>query len=149
MMAVIRKATISDLEELCLLERRCFEKKRFSEDHVRWLLENPDVASYVLCNKEKIMASIVLMIMGRVGKVVSLGVDPGCRRRGVAKRLMALGEKEMRKRGAASMHLEVGITNEAAVELYKTLGFQIVRRIPEYYSWGEDAFTMTKKIKLL
>jgi ribosomal-protein-alanine N-acetyltransferase len=149
MMTVIREATVSDLEELCRLERRCFEKKRFSEDHVRWLLENPDVASYVLCNREKIVASIVLMIMGRVGKVVSLGVDPNYRRSGVAKRLMALGEKEMRKRGAASMHLEVGITNGSAVELYKTLGYQIVRRIPGYYSWGEDAFTMTKKMGLL
>ncbi|MFQ6128185.1 MAG: GNAT family N-acetyltransferase [Thermoplasmata archaeon] len=146
---MIRKATVSDLEQLCILERRCFEKRRFSREHIRWLLENPDVASYVYCNREKVVASVVLMRMGRTGKVVSLGVDPDYRRRGIAKHLMGLGEKEMRNRGVISMHLEVGIANEAAIELYKCLGYETVRRIPEYYSWGEDAFTMTKRMSRL
>ncbi|MFQ5909392.1 MAG: GNAT family N-acetyltransferase [Thermoplasmata archaeon] len=143
---MIRKATVSDLEQLCTLERLCFEKKRFSDEHMRWLLENPDTASYVYCNEKGVGASIILMKLGRIGKVVSLGVSPEHRRRGVAKRLMALGEKAMRDRGAHSIHLEVGITNDVAIRLYKSLGYEIVRRVPEYYSWGEDAFAMAKRM---
>ena len=143
-MAVIRKATLSDLEILCTLEKRCFEKKRFSEDHMTWLLENPDATSYVYCNEDGIVASIILMRLGRIGKVVSLGVAPGHRRRGIATQLMALGERVMRTHGAASMRLEVGITNDAAIMLYESLGYEIVREMPRYYSWGEDALAMKK-----
>ncbi|MFQ6107352.1 MAG: GNAT family N-acetyltransferase [Thermoplasmata archaeon] len=143
---MIRKAIISDLSELCKLERRCFEKKRFSLEHMRWLLENPDATSYVYCNEGEVVASIILMRLGRVGKVVSLGVDPEHRRRGIAKSLMALAEEDMRNDGVGSMHLEVGITNDVAIKLYKSLGYKVVRRIPKYYSWGEDALTMTKRM---
>ncbi len=143
-MTVIRKATLSDLEVLCSLEKHCFEKKRFSEDHVRWLLESPDATSYVYYNEDGIVASIILMRLGMIGKVVSLGVAPGHRRRGIATELMALGERVMRDRGATSMHLEVGITNDTAIMLYESLGYEIVREMPRYYSWGEDALSMKK-----
>lgn len=143
-MTVIRKATLSDLRDLCTIERRCFERKRFSEDHMRWLLENPDVTSYVFYNEDGIVASMILMRLGRIGKVISLGVAPGHRRRGIATQLMALGEREMRDCGAASMHLEVGVTNRAGIRLYEFLGYETVRKMPEYYSWGEDALAMKK-----
>jgi ribosomal-protein-alanine N-acetyltransferase len=146
MMTVIRRATQDDLGILCKLERRCFEKKRFSEEHMRWLLENPDATSFVYQDENGIVASIILMRMGGISKVISLGVDPGHRRKGIAKELMALGENEMRNRGVASMHLEVGVTNDAAIELYTSLGYETLREMSEYYSWGEDALAMKKVI---
>jgi ribosomal-protein-alanine N-acetyltransferase len=42
--------------------------------------------------------------------------------------------------------LEVRVTNEAAISLYKKLGFEVTRTINGYYSDGEDAYVMTKKI---
>jgi ribosomal-protein-alanine N-acetyltransferase len=146
MMPVIRKATSDDLERMCDLERRCFERKRFSEDHMMWLLENPDATSYVYQNEGGAVASMILMKMGRISKVISLGVVPGHRRRGIATELLTLGEDRMREQGVASMHLEVGVTNEAAIRLYESLGYETLREMSEYYSWGEDAFAMKKPI---
>ena len=42
--------------------------------------------------------------------------------------------------------LEVRVTNEPAIALYKKLGFEITRTINGYYSDGEDAYVMTKKL---
>lgn len=146
-MDVIRRATRDDLKVMCDLEKRCFDKKRFSKDHMRWLLENPDATSYVYQNEGGIVASIILMRMGRISKVISLGVAPGHRRRGIATRLMLHGEMEMRSKGAASMHLEVGVTNSPAISLYESLGYQMQRQMSGYYSWGEDAIAMKKPIQ--
>jgi len=47
---------------------------------------------------------------------------------------------------AKQIYLEVRVTNEAGVNLYKKLGLEVVRTIPGYYSDGEDAYVMSKKL---
>ena len=42
--------------------------------------------------------------------------------------------------------LEVRVTNEPAISLYKKLGFEITRTVNGYYSDGEDAYVMTKRV---
>ena len=42
--------------------------------------------------------------------------------------------------------LEVRVTNESGISLYKKLGFEITRTINGYYSDGEDAYVMTKRL---
>lgn len=36
--------------------------------------------------------------------------------------------------------------NEAAIQLYKKMGYSVWRRIVDYYSDGEDAFDMRKPL---
>jgi [ribosomal protein S18]-alanine N-acetyltransferase len=47
---------------------------------------------------------------------------------------------------AKQCFLEVRVTNEAGITLYKKLGFEITRTINGYYSDGEDAYVMTKRL---
>jgi ribosomal-protein-alanine N-acetyltransferase len=47
---------------------------------------------------------------------------------------------------AKQCFLEVRVTNDAATSLYKKLGFDVTRTINGYYSDGEDAYVMTKKL---
>jgi ribosomal-protein-alanine N-acetyltransferase len=42
--------------------------------------------------------------------------------------------------------LEVRVTNGPGVALYKKLGFEVSRTIHGYYSDGEDAYVMSKKL---
>ncbi|RLE74023.1 MAG: ribosomal-protein-alanine acetyltransferase, partial [Thermoprotei archaeon] len=42
--------------------------------------------------------------------------------------------------------LEVRISNTAAINLYKKLGFNIEKRLKNYYPDGEDCYVMTKKL---
>lgn len=65
--------------------------------------------------------------------ILSLGVTPDHRRRGVGRALVAAVRAEASKAGATTVFLEVGEDNEAARELYLEAGFEIVGRRPEYY----------------
>jgi len=42
--------------------------------------------------------------------------------------------------------LEVRVTNDPGVSLYKKLGFEVTRTLHGYYSDGEDAYVMTKQL---
>jgi ribosomal-protein-alanine N-acetyltransferase len=82
----------------------------------------------------------------RKGHVVSIAVLPQSRRKGVAQAIINKALEGMEYYKAKQCFLEVRVTNEAAISLYKKLGFEVTRTINGYYSDGEDAYVMTKKI---
>jgi ribosomal-protein-alanine N-acetyltransferase len=82
----------------------------------------------------------------RKGHVVSIAVMPEHRRKGVAKALITKALEGMEYYKAKQCFLEVRVTNDTAISLYKKLGFEITRTISGYYSDGEDAYVMTKKL---
>jgi len=61
---------------------------------------------------------------GRWAWVTRLAVHPGCRRRGLAKLLMARIEQCLAELGASFTALLVGTENSAAMGLYRALGYQ-------------------------
>ncbi len=65
------------------------------------------------------------------------------RRQGHGRRLMALAEDHARAMGGESVTLEVRESNDAAIALYRTLGYAEVGRRRHYYTDGEDALVMT------
>lgn len=44
--------------------------------------------------------------------------------------------------GATVVKLEVRVSNDPAIRLYRSVGFESARRIPGYYGNGEDAYIM-------
>jgi [ribosomal protein S18]-alanine N-acetyltransferase len=82
----------------------------------------------------------------RKGHVVSIAVMPQHRRKGVAKALITKALEGMEYYKAKQCFLEVRVTNDAAISLYKKLGFEVTRTLNGYYSDGEDAYVMTKRI---
>jgi ribosomal-protein-alanine N-acetyltransferase len=51
-----------------------------------------------------------------------------------------------RRVGVRSVFLEVRPSNREALGLYRSRGFQVVGRRPEYYDDGEDALLMTLEL---
>jgi len=82
----------------------------------------------------------------RKGHVVSIAVMPQSRRKGMASALIKRALEGMEYYKAKQGFLEVRVTNETAISLYKKLNFEVTRTINGYYSDGEDAYVMTKKI---
>ena len=79
------------------------------------------------------------------GHVLNLAVAPRYRRRGIAGVLLRTGLAYLRHRRAGCVELEVRVNNEAALQLYRKFGFQIVARLPRYYyQQAEDAYLMRK-----
>jgi len=44
--------------------------------------------------------------------------------------------------GAQEVVLEVRVSNEPAINLYRGIGFKVVRILRRYYADGEDAYLM-------
>ncbi len=66
-------------------------------------------------------------------EVLSLGVAPGWRRRGVGRALLAEVLRRAAKGTARAVYLEVGEDNEAAQALYRASGFEVIARRANYY----------------
>ena len=60
---------------------------------------------------------------------------------------MAAAERVARERGATVARLEVSTVNVGAIALYRGLGYRTEGVLPGYYSWGEDAYSMQKKLE--
>jgi ribosomal protein S18 acetylase RimI-like enzyme len=58
--------------------------------------------------------------------------------------MMQAAEAVSRERGIPSVRLEVSTRNFGAIELYRRLGYRTDGVLYGYYSWGEDAYSMSK-----
>jgi ribosomal-protein-alanine N-acetyltransferase len=74
-------------------------------------------------------------------EILSLGVRPAERRRGLGRRLLAAALAEAAAHGAAKLFLEVAIDNLPARALYLAGGFAQVGRRANYYSRPGEAGT--------
>ena len=73
-------------------------------------------------------------------EILNLAVDPGCRRRGLARQLVAALQLSFN----GTIFLEVRECNKAARKLYKSMGFQEVSLRREYYNSPLEAAIVMK-----
>jgi ribosomal-protein-alanine N-acetyltransferase len=152
----LRKFIPDDLQSVTQINRLCLPEnymdfffmdlhKRFPETFIV-AEEDGKIVGYIMCRIEVGLASLSLGGLIRKGHVVSIAVLPQGRRKGVAQQLMTKAMEGMRYYKAKLCYLEVRVTNEPGVALHKKLGFEVSRTIHGYYSDGEDAYVMSKKL---
>ena len=81
------------------------------------------------------------------GHTVSIAVLPEYRRSKVATKLINASSEAMREYGADELFLEVRMSNTAAVKLYESLEYKIVKELRHYYRDMEGAYLMAQKVK--
>jgi len=108
--------------------------------------EDHTIVGYIMCRIEVGLSNLGLGGLIRKGHVVSIAVLPSARRKGVAQAMISTALDGMRFYKAKQCYLEVRVTNDAGVALYKKLGFEVSRTVHGYYSDGEDAYVMSKKL---
>ncbi|MHC1567909.1 MAG: ribosomal protein S18-alanine N-acetyltransferase [Candidatus Syntropharchaeia archaeon] len=89
---------------------------------------------------------IAILTMDGEGRIFSIAVDEGYRRKGIGTALLNSAFEILKEKGVDSVRLEVRVTNHPAQSLYRKLGFVDVGFIPNYYRNGEDAIVMRKKL---
>ncbi len=77
-------------------------------------------------------------------ELLTLGVLPRARRRGVGGLLLRELVDEAAARGARSLFLEVSVANGPALALYRAAGFAEVGRRRRYYPDGTDALVLAR-----
>jgi len=107
--------------------------------------EKGDVVGYVMCRIETGLPGFGI---GRrkKGHVISIAVLPEYQRQGVGYALMQETMQSMVLYNAKECVLEVRASNTSAVKLYRKIEFEIKRTLRRYYSDGEDAYMMARKL---
>jgi [ribosomal protein S18]-alanine N-acetyltransferase len=152
----LRKFVPDDLQGVMQINRVCLPEnytdfffvdlhQRFPETFIV-AEENKKLVGYIMNRIEVGLSNYGFGGLVRKGHVVSIAVLPETRRKGVAQALINRALEGMQYYKAKQCFLEVRVTNEAAISLYKKLGFEVTRTINGYYSDGEDAYVMTKRI---
>lgn len=142
----IRPACAGDLDRLAWLEEAAFADS--------W---PPQVLAF-----ELIHPRALVLVAARAGEppagyacfrqvageaeLLRVGVDPAERRRGVAFALVRQGLERLAREGVTDCFLEVRTGNEAALGLYRRLGFAAVGRRRGYYRDGTDALILARPL---
>jgi ribosomal-protein-alanine N-acetyltransferase len=105
------------------------------------------VVGYIMCRMEHGFSDVRKLHFAKKGHIISVAVMPDFRRMGIGQRLVEYALSALSGLSADECFLEVRITNDPAIDLYKKLGFQITRTIPRYYYDGSDAYVMGRQIQ--
>ena len=131
-------------EQLAELERICFSRP-WSREALTEELTNPAAAFFTAVEGREILGYSGMHCASGECYLDNLAVFPAHRRQGVGKALLRALEEEAKKRGGEFLSLEVRASNESAISLYRSMGFQEVGRRKNFYADPqEDALIFTK-----
>ncbi len=141
--AEIKKMTDSHVGAVWEIEKECFSVP-WSEFALREELTNPLARFFVLEKDGETVGYIGSHnILGEV-YITNVGVMKKVRGKGYGKALVNHLLKEMKNESADFVSLEVRVSNEVAISLYKNAGFQEVGYRKGFYQKPkEDAMLMT------
>jgi ribosomal-protein-alanine N-acetyltransferase len=144
---LIRQMTPDDMPEVMEIERVAFTNP-WSPELLRRELTH-DWSTILLAEEElapglrRLLGFAIFWVVHDELHILNVATDPSQRRRGVARQVMDATLERGRQRRCALATLEVRRSNEAALSLYRTLGFRAVGVRPNYYvDEGEDAVVM-------
>ena len=125
----IRKFRREDINEILEIEAQAFPKTAYSRGtFLKYARAFPD-GFFVLETNEDIAGYIIIDLDGHIH---STAVKPAFRRKGFGTKLFTHATKRAQKRP----WLEVRSRNSGAIAFYKTMGMNLLGKIPGYY--GDD-----------
>ena len=140
---VIRQAKLYDVPAMSRIERDSFAAPWSAEEITKDVTAGGSTYVAVAeCGGEKTGYGEIRMVAGEA-QIYNIAVDPAYRREGIGEALLRHMIDKAEADGCALVTLEVRDGNEAAMELYKKLGFREVGRRKGYYDKeGKDAVLM-------
>ena len=145
-MMKIETMTDAHVEQVAALEKLCFCDP-WSENSIRTELSNPLSLWLVALDGERVAGYIGSQSVQGESDMMNVAVDPAYRRQGIGEQLVTQLALQLKELGNESLTLEVRISNEGAIALYKKLAFEQVGRRPNYYrNPKEDALILRKKL---
>jgi len=153
---IIRKFELKDLDCVIEINRLClpenyperFFRTIYSELSSAFLVSeiNGEVIGYTMGRIETGLSHFSIFHRAKKGHTVSIAILPEYRRRGIGTRLLNRSIEALIKEGANELFLEVRVSNDAAVKMYQTLGYEIIKEIRHYYRDFEGAYLMAQKV---
>ncbi|WP_455143179.1 ribosomal protein S18-alanine N-acetyltransferase [Candidatus Hodarchaeum mangrovi] len=153
---LIQQFQLKDLDQVIEINREClpenyperFFRTIYSELPSAFIVAKigEQVIGYTMARVETGLSHYSIFHRGKKGHTVSIAVKPEYRRKGIAKMLLKRSIEAMVEHGVNELFLEVRVSNDAAVNLYKNFGYEILKEIRNYYRDYESAYLMAKKV---
>ena len=137
-------AQLDDLPDLLFIESSSFVQPWSKADFLSELCKSPPT---IFVAREDLKSPA----LGYIGfwevadeiQMLNLAVHPEYRRRGMGRTLLTFLLKQAEDKKATKVFLEVRPSNQAALALYRSQGFKVLYRRPNYYPpEGEEALVM-------
>ena len=142
---IITNMRANHVEQVAQLEKLCFSDP-WSENSIANELKNPLSFWLVADDNGTVLGYVGSQTVMGESDMMNIAVHPDYRNQGVATGLIVGLVEELRKRGSHCLTLEVRASNETAIRLYRTLGFQEAGRRRNYYrNPREDALILRKE----
>lgn len=143
----VRPAAEEDLFQVVDIEARS-NRPPWSIEAFRAELAKPHAHFWVITDNEtdaQVLAYAVFALPAEQAHVQTVAVRPDHRRQGLAAQLLRQLIAFTIRQKAESLILEVRKGNEAAVRLYQSVGFDVIRTVEKFYPDGEGAYVMVYK----
>lgn len=132
---------------LTALHAQCFASSWSAESFAE-LIGGAGTVAWLALDGDRPVGLLLARVVAGEGEIITIGVVPSSRRRGVARHLLEHALAEAAGAGCRMMFLEVGCGNEPAHALYRAAGFHEVGRRRNYYQTSdappEDAVVMRR-----
>ena len=133
------------IEAIAELERLCF-RDPWSINSILSELNNPLSTWIVAVNNGVLCGYVGSQSVLDGADMMNIAVHPDYRNQGIGTALVEKLIIALREQKVLSLCLEVRVSNENAIRLYKKLDFQIIGKRPGYYrNPREDAYIMRKE----
>jgi ribosomal-protein-alanine N-acetyltransferase len=143
-MITYRVANAFDLPVFVSLDKELFPYSPWSTSQYKEEFSSPTRHFVVAVDAEQNIVGYagVFAPGGAEADVLTVGVIPSQRGKGIAKALMALITDWAKEQGSIAMMLEVKVDNAEAIGLYQSLGYSQLNIRKDYFGTGLDALVM-------
>jgi ribosomal protein S18 acetylase RimI-like enzyme len=145
----VRRAELSDLDDLVALEESSFATDRLSREQYRRHLDSETAQVLVAsANHRRFLGTAVVFFRkgSKVARLYSIATHAEARGKGVGSALLEASEHLARRRHCKVLRLEVRTDNDDAIRLYERLGYARIGHYARYYGDGADAWRYEKRV---
>ena len=135
----LTRATAAECEAMAAVHAEAFAAS-WREDEFEDLLDGEGIYGFLAADEAAPLGVILCRVAGGEMEVLTIGVAPAARRKGVARALLAAALPPARELQAAEVFLEVAVDNDPAIALYDGLGFRKAGLRKAYYNRGAHGF---------
>lgn len=144
---LIGAMTKEDIPFIAALERECFSSP-WSERAIEDELSNEGAVFFTAENEGRKVGYMGMHCVLDECYIANIAVSKSERRKGIGRLLLQYAEDRARERSCSFISLEVRVSNESAIGLYESEGFERVGERKNFYSGPtENALIMTKYLK--
>lgn len=140
----IEKASLQEAKHIYEIGTLCFQDAWRLETVIHDM-EGSQSTYFVAKSGDKVLGYGCFWFVADEGQLVNIGVRPEERRKGIAKKILEAGIEESKKRGMATLFLEVRVSNISAQELYRKYDFKVLGLRKNVYEYPvEDGYIMSR-----